>query len=156
MSNSSSPSKQNKKYNIPTILYEQPSGRNGDTGIPFPYIEVKKEEEMPPVLFIFEYKETGETEPDEMGRECAIVDQTLRKYVNLDFLQESLPAEINDLVRVALGMKPLEEAKVEGQKILDRVFGNAAPIEKSAKSQKEEIKKEVKVKFEEKMMKGNN
>ena len=41
-----------KQPQLPVILYEEPSGKN-DKGISMPYIEVQKEGQMPPMLFIF-------------------------------------------------------------------------------------------------------
>jgi len=111
----------NLKGQLPVILYEEPSSR-GSQEIPFPYIEVAKEGMMPPVLFIFEYRHTGEVEPDEKGRESPIVDQIPHKYVDMELLKEKLSPEVNDIVRVAIGMKPLKEAQTSGQVILDKVY----------------------------------
>ena len=140
----------NEKYEIPMILYEEPSS-SGDKGIPFPYIEIQKDKTMPPVLFIFEYKHTGEIEPDENGKDAAIIDQIPHKFIDMEFLKEKLPPEINDMVRVAVGMKPLQIAQVEGQKILDRVYAKAETFrvgalkDKQSKiSELEEVKKNKK------------
>jgi len=148
-----SPTNKNEKYEIPMILYEEPSS-HGDKGIPFPYIEVQKDKNMPPVLFIFEYKHTGEIEPDENGKDAAIIDQIPHKFIDMEFLKEKLPPEINDMIRVAVGMKPLQIAQVEGQKILDRVFAKADSFKGSAMKEKEQKIKgleEAKKKKEEKL-----
>lgn len=143
-----------KQPQLPVILYEEPSGKN-DRGISMPYIEVPKEGQMPPMLFIFEYKHTGETEPDDRGREVAIVDQIPHKYVDMEFLKERLNADLNDQVRVALGMKPLQVAKQEGQKIMDKVFFNVSVVQEEAEKEKQEKKelvtKELEKKFKEKL-----
>jgi hypothetical protein len=128
----------NLKGQIPVILYEEASSR-GSTEIPFPYIEVAKEGMMPPVLFIFEYRHTGEVEPDEKGREAPIVDQIPHKYVDMELLKEKLSPEVNDVVRVALGMKPLKEAQSSGQKILDKVYSK---IDKNMKDETQAISRE--------------
>lgn len=134
--------KKDANYEMPVILYEEPSSR-GEKAIPFPYIEVLENKTMPQVLFIFEYKHTGETEPDDQGRDAAVIDQIPHKYVDMEYLKEKLPLEINDVVRVALGMKPLKTAQEEGQKILDRVFSKFGQIEDNAKKTKEEKLKEL-------------
>jgi hypothetical protein len=143
----------NKQPQLPVILYEEPSGKN-DRGISMPYIEVQKGGQMPPMLFIFEYKHTGETEPDDRGREVAIVDQIPHKYVDMEYLKEKLTPELNDQIRVALGMKPLQVAKQEGQKILDKVMFQVSIIKDEAEKEKKEkqdlVAKELEKKFKEK------
>lgn len=124
----------NEKYEIPTILYEEP--QPGAKPNPIPYIEVLENKTMPPVLFIFEYKHTGETEPDHNGEPAAIIDQIPHKYVDLEFLKERLPPQLNDTIRTLLGMKPLKEAQKEGQAILDKVNNNVEKL-KEAKAKKE-------------------
>jgi hypothetical protein len=138
-----------KQPQLPVILYEEPSGKN-DRGISMPYIEVPKEGQMPPMLFIFEYKHTGETEPDDRGREVAIVDQIPHKYVDMEFLSERLSADLNDQVRVALGMKPLQVAKQEGQKIMDKVFFNVSVVKEEAEKERQEKKELVSIELEKK------
>lgn len=144
----------NKQPQLPVILYEEPSGKN-DRGISMPYIEVPKEGQMPPMLFIFEYKHTGETEPDDRGREVAIVDQIPHKYVDMEYLKDRLSPELNDQIRVALGMKPLQVAKQEGQKILDKVMFQVSIIKDEAEKEKVEkrelVSQELEKKTKEKM-----
>lgn len=113
----------NEKYEVPVILYEEP--KEGCKPSPIPYIEVTREGKMPPVLFIFEYKHSGEQEPGPDGQPLEIVDQIPHKYCDLEFLKEKLPPHLNDMVRMCLGMKPLKEAQVEGQKVIDKVQQNA-------------------------------
>ena len=144
----------NKQAQLPVILYEEPSGKN-DRGISMPYIEVPKGGQMPPMLFIFEYKHTGETEPDDRGREVAIVDQIPHKYVDMEYLKERLTPELNDQIRIALGMKPLQVAKQEGQKILDKVMFQVSLIKDEAEKEKLEkrelVAQELEKKTKEKM-----
>ena len=144
----------NKQPQLPVILYEEPSGKN-DKGISMPYIEVPKEGQMPPMLFIFEYKHTGETEPDDRGREVAIVDQIPHKYVDMEYLKDRLSPELNDQIRIALGMKPLQVAKEEGQKILDKVMFQVSIIKDEAEKEKIEkrelVAQELEKKTKEKM-----
>jgi len=144
----------NKQPQLPVILYEEPSGKN-DKGISMPYIEVPKEGQMPPMLFIFEYKHTGETEPDDRGREVAIVDQIPHKYVDMEYLKDRLSPDLNDQIRIALGMKPLQVAKEEGQKILDKVMFQVSIIKDEAEKEKIEkrelVTQELEKKTKEKM-----
>ena len=144
----------NRQPQLPVILYEEPSGKN-DRGISMPYIEVQKGGQMPPMLFIFEYKHTGETEPDDRGREVAIVDQIPHKYVDMEYLKERLSPELNDHVRVALGMKPLQVAKQEGQKIMDKVMFQVSIMKDEAEKEKLEkrelVAQELEKKTKEKM-----
>lgn len=125
----------NEKYEIPTILYEEPGP--GEKPNPIPYIEVAKNNKMPPVLFIFEYKQTGEFEIDSKGNPAEIIDQIPHKYVDMEYLKEKLPGHINDMIRVLLGMKPLKEAQKDGQAILDKVTKN---IEKNKKQKRKNEK----------------
>lgn len=108
---------------LPVILYEEPLP--GEEPNPIPYIEVKKDEEMEPVLFISEYKETGEFEIDPEQGSVQIVDMLIHAYASMDRLKSVLSPERFDEVRVALGMQPLQEASEAGQKVLDKVGANA-------------------------------
>jgi len=123
-----------EKYEIPEILYDEPMP--GQQPNPFPFINVKKEGKMPPVLFIEERKNTGEIEPGSDGRPQEIVDCLMHKYVDLEVLKEKLPPHLNDIVRVALGMKPLREAQESGQAILDKARKNVEKILETKKTKK--------------------
>lgn len=122
-----------EKYELPEILYDEPMP--GHQPNPFPFINVKREGKMPPVLFIEERKSTGETEPGPGGHPQEIVDCLMHKYVDLEVLKEKLPPHMNDIVRVALGMKPLKEARNLGQDILDKAQLNAENL-KAKKTKK--------------------
>jgi hypothetical protein len=67
-----------EKFEMPVILYEDTE--NG--AFSFPYIEVLEGKEMPKVLFMFEYKHTGETEPNDKGKEVPVIDQIPHKFVD--------------------------------------------------------------------------
>lgn len=114
----------NEKYEVPVILYEEP--KPGDKPNPIPYIDVPVKGKMPPVLFIFEYRQTGEYEPDSKGNPVEMVDQIPHKYVDMEHLKDKLPPHLNDMIRTLLGMKPLKEAQEKGQVILDKVQKNVA------------------------------
>ena len=108
---------------LPEILYDEPTP--GHPANPFPFINVKKDGLVPKVLFIEVRQDTGETEPGPNGQPQEIVDCLMHKYVDLEHLKEKLPPHMNDIVRVALGMKPLAEARSAGQAILDKAQANA-------------------------------
>jgi hypothetical protein len=124
------------KPKLPVILYEE--SKTGEAANPIPYIEVGMSEEMPSVLFISEYKETGEYEPDPQFGSRPIVDMLIHKYVDLD------------KIRVALGMKPLKQAQQSGQQILNKVFAKAE-LNKSALENNEDAKLERTFKLGENM-----
>lgn len=107
---------------LPIILYEE--SEDGKTQSSIPYIEVRQDEVMPPVLFLFEYKDSGETEPDSNGEEVIIVDQIPHQYVDMKYIQDKTSPKLFDELRVALGMKSLKEAQKMGKEIIDKVLEN--------------------------------
>lgn len=111
------------KFKFPIIYYEESDSASSATN-PIPYIEVEKDEPWPFVLFIQEYRHTGEFEPDHKGNPAPILDMIMHQYVDMLTLKEKLSAETYDIVRVALGMKTLKEAQRDGAKILDKVEKN--------------------------------
>ncbi|TXH11474.1 MAG: hypothetical protein E6R04_02490 [Spirochaetes bacterium] len=115
-----------EKYELPEICYDEPVA--GQPANPFPFILVKQGKKLPPVLFIEERRETGEVEPGSNGESVEIVDTLMHKFVDMEVLKEKLPPHLNNIVRAALGMKPLEEASASGQAILDKVM---AAVEKN-------------------------
>lgn len=129
-------SNKTEKYEIPSILYEEPTP--GSKPNPIPFINVTIQAKMPETIFIFEYRETGETEVGDDGLEAKIVDQIPHQYVDMALLKEKLPSHINDMVRVLLGMKPLKEAQEQGQIILDKVQDNIKKMKDRTSKQEEE------------------
>lgn len=126
----------NQKPKIPILYYEEPAP--GEPANPIPYIEVGLDEDMPKVLFISEYKETGEFEVDTGQGSMPIVDMLIHKYVDLDHLQKVLKPKTFDKVRVALGMKPLKEAQQAGKAVMDKVLQNAELRKKELENSQEE------------------
>ena len=120
-----------KKYKIPVILYESEEQA-------IPYVEVPNQEDMPPTLFIQEYKHTGDFEPDANGDEQPIVDMIMHMFIDMDFLSKKLNPELYDLVRVSVGLQPVEKAREEGQKIFDKVYENINTNMEEAFGQKEQ------------------
>lgn len=130
-----------EKYELPEICYDEP--QPGHPANPFPFIAVKKSGKVPVVLFIEIRQDTGETEPGDDGRPAQIVDCVMHKYVDLESLKDKLPPHLNDIVRVALGMKPLKEAQGSGQAILDKARLNAEKLreERAERAQNQTAKK---------------
>jgi hypothetical protein len=121
-----------ENYELPEICYDEPG--NGNPGNPFPFILVAENKPVPKVLFIEIRKETGEIEPGPGGVAQQIVDCEMHKFVDLELLKEKLPPHLNDMVRLALGMKPLKVAQAEGQKMLDKVNENVKKIKSKGKN----------------------
>lgn len=105
---------------VPVLLYEQSIDGSWESALP--YIEVGVDETMPEMLFVQEYKLTGEFEPDMEGNDCPLYDAYMHSYVNMTTLKEKLSPKLYDDVRVSLGLKPLKEAKKAGQEILKDVI----------------------------------
>jgi len=115
--------KAKEKVWVPEICYEEPVG---DVQSNIPFIDVPENEEMPCLLFISEYRQTGEYEPGPKGEEQPIVDMFIHQYADMTALKEKLNEKDYDKVRAALGLQPLKEATKAGQKITDRVLNNVA------------------------------
>ena len=109
-----------EKLKFPIIFYEDAD--DDENVIPIPYIPMEKDDEWPFILFIQEYRDTGEIEPDEEGNPQAICDVYMHKYIDMEHLKDKLDPETNDVVRVALGMKPLKEAQKAGSIDLEKIF----------------------------------
>lgn len=124
----------NMKYEIPTILYEEP--QPGKKPNPIPYIEVAKDKTMPPVLWLFEYKDTGEQDVGSDGEAAQIVDQIPHQYCDMNFLKEKLPGHLYDMVRTSLGMDPLKKAQEKGKEVLDKVQKNVEDKKDISKTKK--------------------
>ena len=133
-----------KQHKIPVILYESEEQN-------IPYIEIQEDEEMPKALFIQEFKHTGEFEPDSSGNDAPIVDMRVRMYIDMEHLSVKLTPERYDEVRVAVGLKPLQEAKEEGQKILDKVMGNVNSQVQDTLDQKKKVKEELNKRLNERL-----
>lgn len=106
---------------IPEIMYEEET--NGTTSN-IPFIAVPAGEVMPPVIFIFESRQTGEEEMGTDGNPSPIVEMDLHQYADMIILKESLEPSLYDKVRHVLGLKPLKEAVRDGKKITERVRSN--------------------------------
>lgn len=105
---------------IPEIMYEE--SEEGSSHIPF--IMVPNEETMPRMLFIFESRDTGEFEPNDMGDPVPIFEMDLHQYADMLVLKEGLDEETYDKVRACLGLQPIRAAVAAGKKITDNVRKN--------------------------------
>jgi hypothetical protein len=104
---------------LPEIMYEEEaSGQSAS----LPFILVPQGEDMPVLLYMWEHKDTGETEPGPEGEEMPIVQPELRQYARMDVLKDRLTPKLYDKVRSALGLGGLKKASAAGQKITDRVY----------------------------------
>ena len=109
---------------IPEIYYEDYSreGQSMTSGIPF--INVPKEHNMPSTLFMYEARDLSDSVDDECENEII-----LHSYANMLLLKVRLTPEDYDKVRLALGLKPLQDAVNLGQKINEKINVN---LEKSS------------------------
>ena len=105
---------------IPEIMYEE--SEEGSSHIPF--IMVPNEETMPRILFIFESRDTGEFEPNEVGDPVPIFEMDLHQYADMLILKEGLDEATYDKVRACLGLQPIREAVAAGKKITENVRKN--------------------------------
>lgn len=121
----------NKRQELPEILYEAPS-YPGEPTSGIPYISSDKDNPMPSSLFIFEYFETGEFEPDERGKSAQIVDQVPHHFIDMEVIKSVLSPADFDKVRVKLGMKPLKQAQKEGKVVLDKIMSKQEELKKQA------------------------
>ena len=103
---------------IPEIVYEE-----SDDGLSsrIPFIMVPKDEEMPKLLFLFESRDTGEFEPNNVGDPVPIVEMDLHQYADMEYMKKGLPPSIYDMVRACLGLEPLNVAAEKGSKITDSI-----------------------------------
>lgn len=108
----------NQRNWIPEIYYEE--DQEGLTSH-IPFISVPAEEQMPKILFMFESRETGEQEVGPSGEPLPIVDLDLHQYANMNTLRDTLPTDVYDTVRRALGLEPLASAVEKGQQITSNV-----------------------------------
>lgn len=105
---------------IPELVYEESEDGDGQLGN-LPMIHVPDGEEMPAFLLVWDVRSTGEFEPGVNGEDVPVVEQDLRQYGRMDILKDKLSSEDYDKVRIALGLKPLNEATVAGKKISEKV-----------------------------------
>jgi len=110
---------------IPELVYEEADESGMASSIPMIYVPTG--EVMPPVLFVFESRATGEFEPGVDGSEVPVVQMDLHQYASMSILKEKLGPELYDAIRLVLGLRPLREAVESGHKISQRIQNNLRP-----------------------------
>tara|TARA_B100000686_G_C16489950_1_gene811543 strand:+ start:218 stop:577 length:360 start_codon:yes stop_codon:yes gene_type:complete len=106
---------------VPEIMYEE-SGEGLGSNIPF--IMVPEDETMPELLYVFESRETGETEPGLSGDEVPVVQWDLHQYADMALLKERLTVIEYDNVRYALGLESLGAAADAGREVTNKIREN--------------------------------
>jgi hypothetical protein len=144
------PIPQEYKWNtIPEILYEIPKSPDGKVD-PIPFIEVPQNKKMPPVLFIMEYKHTGEKEVGPKGLPEEIMEELPHKYIDFEFLIAQLKNQFDESVieqvYFSLGMQTRTEAKKLGEEILNKVLGKTEEITKALNDPKLKTERENAIK----------
>ena len=124
-----------RKLWIGDLLYEE--------GSKIPFIQVPPDKDMPDMLHVYEYKQTGEFSPGPEGEEVPHMDVFIHQYIDQEALQAVLDEETVNRVRIYCGLKPLQEAKEKGQEITDKVQQNVTDLERHA--QKENSTEEKKI-----------
>ena len=112
----------NNKYWVPEIMYEDPNELGASSNIPF--IPVPEGEIMPQIIYIFESRDTGETEPGPDGEELPVTEMELHQYADMAVLKSELSADLYDKVRAALGLETMKTALEKGKKITNNVRNN--------------------------------
>ena len=103
---------------IPEIMYEETE--EGLTS-KIPFVQVPAGEEMPHLLFVFESRDTGETEPGPSGEDLPVTELDLHQYANMGVLKEKLTWVEYDNIRCVLGLEPIATAAMKGKKITSNI-----------------------------------
>lgn len=114
-----------KMKQLPEILYESPS-YEGEKVSPIPYVIIPAEADMPPGLFLMEYRETDEVENGQPVMEGPWP----HMYVDFKEVEEALAikfggkkskpfTDVIDHIRAAIGLEPLKDAKRKGNELLN-------------------------------------
>ena len=106
---------------FPEIMYEE---QEDGISSKIPFVMVPQDEVMPNLFYIFESRETAEFEPGPEGEMLPILEMDLHQYADMAVLKDKLDLEIYDLVRIALGLQPMNDAVAAGRKITDNIRHN--------------------------------
>ena len=109
-----------KRKWVPEIMYEEYEEEALSGGLPF--IQVPNDKEMPDIIFMFASQGTGDFEPDQEGNPQEIMEMELYQFANMQYLKESLDPKSYDLVRLALGLEPLNVARTKGMKTSEKIL----------------------------------
>tara|TARA_Y100000022_G_C13169447_1_gene337915 strand:- start:181 stop:528 length:348 start_codon:yes stop_codon:yes gene_type:complete len=110
----------NKNW-VPEILYEE-TENGGSSALPF--IMVPDNELMPRLLYIWESKDTGRYEPNDVGNPVPVFEWDLHQYADMLFLKKHLDPNIYDKVRLALGLEKLADAVKSGSENTEKIRNN--------------------------------
>jgi len=110
----------NKNW-VPEILYEE-TEEGGSSSLPF--IMVPDTEVMPKLLYIWESKDTGRYEPNDVGNPVPVFEWDLHQYADMLFLKKHLESDIYDKVRLALGLEKLADAVKAGHENTEKIRNN--------------------------------
>lgn len=97
----------------PEIMYEEPQEGQDQN---FPFIPVPEGQVMPRLLYIYESRQTGETETDADGTSYPVMHWDMHQYADMAVLKARLPEEVFDQVRVSLGLDPMHVALEKARK----------------------------------------
>lgn len=117
--------KKRRMKQLPEIFYQTPS-YEGEKVSPIPYVIIPADTDMPPGLFLMEYRETDEVENGQPVMEGPWP----HMYVDFKEVEEALAkklggkntkifAEVVDHVRTSIGLEPLKIAKKKGDELLE-------------------------------------
>ena len=101
-------------------MYEEYEEETLSGGLPF--IQIPNDKEMPDIIFMFGSQGTGDFEPDQEGNPQEIMEMELYQFANMQYLKESLDTDVYDLVRLALGLEPLNIAKAKGMRTSEKIL----------------------------------
>ena len=106
---------------FPEIMYEET-----EDGISskIPFVLVPEREQMPPLLYVFESRETGEFEPGIDGNPVPILEMDLHQYADMAALKANLHQVEYDNVRFALGLDSLMQASQKGREVTNNIRKN--------------------------------
>jgi len=107
---------------IPEIMYEESDEEGVSSNIPFVMVPVN--ESMPNLLYIFESRDTGQTEPNLEGDEVPVYEWDLHQYADMLQLKNKLDKKTYDKVRISLGLEPIDAAAEKGKKITSDIRNN--------------------------------
>ena len=78
---------------IPEIMYEESDEEGVSSNIPFVMVPVN--ESMPNLLYIFESRDTGQTEPNLEGDEVPVYEWDLHQYADMLQLKNKLDKKVH-------------------------------------------------------------
>lgn len=110
----------NKNW-VPEILYEE-TEEGGSSSLPF--IMVPSDQVMPKLIYIWESKDTGEWEPNNVGDPVPVYEWDLHQFADMLFLKNHLDPDIYDKVRLALGLEKLADAIKKGEETTEKIKNN--------------------------------